>query len=511
MAFNLGAFAGGLAQGGLSTYKTLSDIEAQKKEAELREAQLQAIKDERTSKEALRNAIASSGDISSTTPATEYAGPAPANAPQQGGYVAPAYTAAQKTADFQRSAIASGADPTAVQSYMSGSYQLRNAQREADFNDQFDTLKSDWDKRAATHKQEVDSILAKEGAQGVLKKYGSEFTSSTGNTLKIMGNDVIVTGKDGKPVDKFPVGQFPEKLNEAMGHRYVTGFAEELAKKGMFKNADSAIAFMHKQQELANQSKTAEASMIGAQAKADTVASENARNFGAANYYNSGGRQGSGRGSVYDQAKQMVADGEAKDVQSAIQILKKGAVRDAVEEQWNKERAVLQGQGVTGADMAQKRQEFLAEKGFAPQAAEATLRNGFGPDGKTPATQADIDAFNRRFPHSAIEPDEVKGFKVDKTSTTKTETTKTETALPKASRTSGEANPYVDKSGRPLPREKAPAGAEAPIAALPGAVKTAVTSSGNASRAAYLQGKIDRNETLDPIETMRARDLGLIK
>ena len=153
MAFNLGAFAGGLAQGGLSTYKTLSDIEAQKKEAELREAQLQAIKDERTSKEALRNAIASSGDISSTTPATEYAGPAPANAPQQGGYVAPAYTAAQKTADFQRSAIASGADPTAVQSYMSGSYQLRNAQREADFNDQFDTLKSDWDKRAAVHKQ----------------------------------------------------------------------------------------------------------------------------------------------------------------------------------------------------------------------------------------------------------------------------------------------------------------------------------------------------------------------
>lgn len=45
MSFNLGAFAGGLAQGGINTYRTLSEIESQKKRDEMLELQKQELKD----------------------------------------------------------------------------------------------------------------------------------------------------------------------------------------------------------------------------------------------------------------------------------------------------------------------------------------------------------------------------------------------------------------------------------------------------------------------------------
>jgi hypothetical protein len=56
MAFNLGAFAGGVAQGGFNTYKTLSDIESQKKRDELIELQAQEAKAAMEERAALKSA-----------------------------------------------------------------------------------------------------------------------------------------------------------------------------------------------------------------------------------------------------------------------------------------------------------------------------------------------------------------------------------------------------------------------------------------------------------------------
>lgn len=64
MAFNLGAFAGGLAKGGINTYVTLQELEEKKKEREMREAadRRQAIEfeDRMREKEAVRSAAAES-------------------------------------------------------------------------------------------------------------------------------------------------------------------------------------------------------------------------------------------------------------------------------------------------------------------------------------------------------------------------------------------------------------------------------------------------------------------
>ncbi len=64
MAFNLGAFAGGLAKGGMDTYARLTEIEERRKEREMREAadRRQAIEfeDRMREKESVRSAAAES-------------------------------------------------------------------------------------------------------------------------------------------------------------------------------------------------------------------------------------------------------------------------------------------------------------------------------------------------------------------------------------------------------------------------------------------------------------------
>lgn len=74
----------------------------------------------------------------------------------------------------------------------------------------------------------------------------------------------------------------------------------------------------------------------------------------------------------------------------------------------------------------------------------------------------------------------------------------------------GERNPYVDASGRPLPN--APAGAPALITQVPGAVAGAVQrglSAGESNYAAYLQSKIANRQPLTADEAIRARRFGL--
>jgi hypothetical protein len=117
MAFNLGAFAGGLAKGGMDTYSTLTDIEAKKQETEQRREQFEAWRKEQAGKEALRVAIAEQGDMNTATPGAMMAGPAPQGLPQEGGYMTPEVSASEKLARVRQRAIEGGADPTAVMQY----------------------------------------------------------------------------------------------------------------------------------------------------------------------------------------------------------------------------------------------------------------------------------------------------------------------------------------------------------------------------------------------------------
>jgi hypothetical protein len=78
------------------------------------------------------------------------------------------------------------------------------------------------------------------------------------------------------------------------------------------------------------------------------------------------------------------------------------------------------------------------------------------------------------------------------------------------SRTSGEKNPFVDASGKALPN--APQGAPAAgVGLVKGAAEAVEANVGTAAAATrYIQGKLDRGETLSSTERARAIQLGLI-
>jgi len=68
MAFNLGAFAGGLAKGGMDTYQTLEAIESQKKRDALTELQTKEAEQAMKGREALRTAVSEQGGEKTFTP-----------------------------------------------------------------------------------------------------------------------------------------------------------------------------------------------------------------------------------------------------------------------------------------------------------------------------------------------------------------------------------------------------------------------------------------------------------
>lgn len=74
----------------------------------------------------------------------------------------------------------------------------------------------------------------------------------------------------------------------------------------------------------------------------------------------------------------------------------------------------------------------------------------------------------------------------------------------------GEVNPYVTTSGRPTGVTMgAPSIASQVLPQVAQSVENAIGTTATATR--YLQGKISRNEPLSPADTVRARQLGLIK
>lgn len=114
MAFNFGAFAGGLAKGGMDTYSTLTDIEAKAQETKRREAEFGAWQKEQAGKEALRAAIAEQGGEKTFTPNFSGTGGMDSND------VAPTpvtQTASQRLGGSMERALAMGADPMQVMQY----------------------------------------------------------------------------------------------------------------------------------------------------------------------------------------------------------------------------------------------------------------------------------------------------------------------------------------------------------------------------------------------------------
>jgi len=224
MGFNLGAFAGGLAQGGMSTYRMLEDIESQKKRDALIEMQTQDAKDERAGKAALRTAISETPTTNNTF-APNFGG--------TGGIDADTAPVPVKTTDSERMAgltqraIAAGADPMAVQKYQLGTYQLQNERRTSELNQKkFDLHQDREDKE-----NKLQELVKANDAAGIVNYFGPLMAKETGHSYGIVnkpdGQVVEIRDDKGKLVEshKADAAYLAGKLSPAIDQHYISKWA----------------------------------------------------------------------------------------------------------------------------------------------------------------------------------------------------------------------------------------------------------------------------------------------
>jgi hypothetical protein len=367
MAFNLGAFAGGLAKGGIDTYAKFLEFEERKKADERAERALQlqidAARETRELREGVRSAgettLGRVGQAALTGNYTQDAGlragvgtqadmlakqtegmglglddvdrmrtaqtlrenvayqnqpevqarlaaGTPAGLPTEGltrAALLPEkglYTREQAIEDYatrlakvdpekalqaemlgiQRKGALQGLK-VGEQNLEKGGYELAKLKRDKQFDEDFDKVKQEWAQSTFSLKQDVDKTFQAEGAAGVLKKYGKEFQKATGNTVQLVGNDIVVKKGD-QVVEKFGADQLSARMEPMLAMKTTQSFMDTMVSKGMFKNTDQAMNFLKIQSDMRNQGITADASMIKALADQALVPSTAARNNAAA-------------------------------------------------------------------------------------------------------------------------------------------------------------------------------------------------------------------------------------
>jgi hypothetical protein len=243
MAFNLGAFAGGLAKGGLDTYQTLENIESQRKRDALVELQAQEARAAAEERTALKGAAASTygqvGAPETAMPGRKLSEEEALNAYaiDQGAASAippKAYTQAQADADYL--AKVRGINPekalnveglqtqTAI-----GKSSLARIKAEDDF--------SVWmqDSQAQAAKDPVGFLKANLGEYNNAKK-GSHLDD--GNTASVVASadgksfSFVRTDSKGKLVDSTPINE--NTAAEALKH---IAFSKYSALPGKFKES----------------------------------------------------------------------------------------------------------------------------------------------------------------------------------------------------------------------------------------------------------------------------------
>lgn len=244
MAFNLGAFAGGLAKGGLDTYQTLENIESQRKRDALVELQAQEAKAAAEERTALKGAASSTygqvGAPETALPGRKLSEEEALNAYaiDQGAASAippKAYTQAQADADYlakvrsinpEKALNVEGLQTqTAI-----GKSSLARIKAEDDF--------SNWmqESQALAAKDPVGFLRANLGAYNNAKK-GSHLDD--GNTASIVasadGNSFsfVRTDAKGKLVDSTPINE--ATAGEALKH---IAFSKYSSLPGKFKESE---------------------------------------------------------------------------------------------------------------------------------------------------------------------------------------------------------------------------------------------------------------------------------
>lgn len=294
----MGAFGEGFRMGG-DMYDSAERMRLAKEQQQmakeefgLRKEQHGWLRSAEEGKTALREAIASQGDLSTTSPDQVMAGPAPQGVPTgtyegqpAGGYTIPGATPEQKLSNIQQRALAGGANPSDLQSFMTGHLALGSAQRQAKLDAQFDSTMNTLHKESADRVTTIKTTAESGGLKGLAETFGPELNKAFGHTVKynpVPGGNGEIVVMDGKKVLSrvSNLGDATAALEKLAEQEFTTKFENAMKKPGMFKSSAELTAFLNKKEELKNQGITAQA----AAKNADTNAVVGGAHI---NYYNS--------------------------------------------------------------------------------------------------------------------------------------------------------------------------------------------------------------------------------
>lgn len=266
MAFNLGAFAGGLAKGGMDTYTTLKDIERRDQEAAQRAEVHDAWKKEQAGKEGLRQAISEipTGD---SVQVPTYEGMTGGLDSQDIPTRTEAITPDQKMANFRQRAVALGADPTAVQQYEAGGLQIQSARqnlkkgefeladaaRNQQFNKRFDTAMDEVHQASGARLTSIQTTAETGGMKGLVEKFGPELKKALGHDVALVGNNIVV--KDGKKVIQTisSLDAAVQALNGVAQLEFGQLLEDKMIKGGLFKTPQEMAAFFKNRSDAARE------------------------------------------------------------------------------------------------------------------------------------------------------------------------------------------------------------------------------------------------------------------
>jgi len=421
MGFNWGIAAGAAAQAGLSTYERLEEqklkqlqrsqlekeiAEKESLDAAWRESQGrvgqqdeygQAIRTEGFAGSQQAKMLSDQGALRGNTPedqafekasAESAAGALRQNAVSQGAIpeskaalpeMRPTeYTAKQGMQDYMKAASQVSRKGTLE------AIQLKTAMRGSDIEDKFDAEKTKLDDTLAR----IQGISESGGLRGLseaAKKEGLkvnyvEGKNGVGSRIQVLGpkGDVLETISD--------VGTATQKLSQAAMQQFYTTSVSLLG------SPDKVIAAMQGERTI--------------RAKEAVIPSEIAKNYGAANYYNSGGKGSGGAGGTTERilakAEELAKDKTSKfygKKEDAYEFLKRGAVKNDDAITWNDIEKKLRGDGASPQDIATQRAGFFGpERGYAPSSAVAILQKGIDPKTGNTLTEKQLQEFNRKFP-----------------------------------------------------------------------------------------------------------------
>lgn len=258
----------------------------------------------------------------------------------------------------------------ARQAVKKGEFELGTLERNAKFDQKFDTVMESIHQDAAKRLQSIETVAQTGGMKGLVETFGPELKKALGADVQLVGNNIVVREKGQKPRTISSLSQAVEALQGAAQLEFGDLLEKRIVREGLFKTPQEMTAYFAARREEARKGRDTDSqiSLRGAQANQANA---------AAGYYNRGGASANRQS-----ATEAVRD---KAEAYAAALIGAGEINPKTKEPYTKEEALRYGYAVAMRDPNAKQTSGIDVKG------DYIIKDGeaytLGPDGKAVRVQ----------------------------------------------------------------------------------------------------------------------------